>query len=316
MSFVMRLTRITKEGTNELITIDTGDLLLGRDTENSIVVDEEAVSRIHANIFEAGGFWFYRDLNSTNGSAINDVKVTGEQTVILRSNDIINLALFKMKFEELEERDPSLLCGIFIFVENVYDGSVNLFESGSVITVGNEGSDLVVNDGTSFQIFNEGGILKLKIDSNISSVKLNFQDVTQDLVPLCDKDEITFGNYSIVVNNPASIRSMAKVAVQTNPLEGKVNEWERTGESANKTNLRNRPLFQSTEETQSMSAQSKSNNPNFGLNQMGLSQRMGAINQIKNEEEPDPEKEQKHVYVGLLVLIFIVLAVITFIIFF
>lgn len=34
MSFVMRLTRITKEGTNELITIDTGDLLLGRDTEN------------------------------------------------------------------------------------------------------------------------------------------------------------------------------------------------------------------------------------------------------------------------------------------
>lgn len=62
--------------------------------------------------------------------------------------------------------------------------------------------------------------------------------------------------YSIVVNNPASIRFMAKVAVQTNPLEGKVNEWERTGESANKTNLRNRPLFQSTEETQSMSAQS------------------------------------------------------------
>jgi hypothetical protein len=70
------------------IELKQGDMKLGRKPGCDIVLDNLAVSGEHANIFTIGGDSFIQDLNSTNGTFINNKKITkhhlrnGDQVVI------------------------------------------------------------------------------------------------------------------------------------------------------------------------------------------------------------------------------------------
>jgi hypothetical protein len=50
--------------------IEKGELYLGRDANNDIVINDPEVSRRHARIVRQGDDYFYEDLGSTNGSFI------------------------------------------------------------------------------------------------------------------------------------------------------------------------------------------------------------------------------------------------------
>lgn len=52
-----------------------GELTLGRDELNSIVLDDQSVSRRHARIVVRDGRCLVEDLGSTNGTAVNEVTV-------------------------------------------------------------------------------------------------------------------------------------------------------------------------------------------------------------------------------------------------
>jgi HD-GYP domain-containing protein (c-di-GMP phosphodiesterase class II)/pSer/pThr/pTyr-binding forkhead associated (FHA) protein len=52
---------------------------IGRDDSQTVRVLDEGVSRAHAEVFRMGASCFVRDLNSTNGTYLNGVKVTEEQ---------------------------------------------------------------------------------------------------------------------------------------------------------------------------------------------------------------------------------------------
>src|SRR5689334_14160499 len=90
----------------EIIETDTGNLTLGRDTENAIVIDSDSVSRVHACLFEVQGSWLLRDYNSTNGTLVNGVKVQGGQVRLLRNEDLIQIANFPIRFSEVGRREP------------------------------------------------------------------------------------------------------------------------------------------------------------------------------------------------------------------
>ena len=63
---------------------------IGRSKENDIVISETSVSRFHAELFQDDeGNILITDLNSTNGTTINGVRLVGSQ--ILQSNDIVKL---------------------------------------------------------------------------------------------------------------------------------------------------------------------------------------------------------------------------------
>jgi len=51
---------------------------LGRDDDNDVVIDDASVSRHHARIVKGESDCMVEDLGSTNGTAINDVIVTGK----------------------------------------------------------------------------------------------------------------------------------------------------------------------------------------------------------------------------------------------
>ena len=78
-------------------------LSLGRHHNNDIQIDEQAVSSRHALITSVANAhfpefkeYFLQDLDSTNGTFINDEKITGKTR--LHHNDIIRLAWNKFKF--------------------------------------------------------------------------------------------------------------------------------------------------------------------------------------------------------------------------
>ncbi len=72
-------------------------ITLGRETTETIQILDHGVSRQHSEIFKVGEMCFIRDLNSTNGTFVNDVKVTEE---LLRAGDQVRIGTTVLVFED------------------------------------------------------------------------------------------------------------------------------------------------------------------------------------------------------------------------
>ena len=71
--------------------------MLGRSRDCDVVVDDQNVSRRHAEVRPSGGSWIVRDLGSTNGVKVNGRRIHGAQS--LRSGDTIELGTSDIVFE-------------------------------------------------------------------------------------------------------------------------------------------------------------------------------------------------------------------------
>ncbi|MPQ42698.1 FHA domain-containing protein [Clostridium tarantellae] len=67
----------------------TTTITLGRREDNSIVLNDRFVSSYHAKIYVRNNEFYLEDLASTNGTYVNEQKVTGR--VRLKINDTIRL---------------------------------------------------------------------------------------------------------------------------------------------------------------------------------------------------------------------------------
>jgi serine/threonine protein kinase len=61
---------------------------IGRTNGNDLVISERTVSRRHARLWFADGRWYLEDLQSANGTLVNNVRIY--QPVALNDNDIVN----------------------------------------------------------------------------------------------------------------------------------------------------------------------------------------------------------------------------------
>jgi pSer/pThr/pTyr-binding forkhead associated (FHA) protein len=75
---------------------------IGRLPENTIVIDNPAVSSHHACIFRDGGRHVIEDLRSTNGTFVNQMRVT-RQT--LQQGDVVLIGKHKLVFDQLAADD-------------------------------------------------------------------------------------------------------------------------------------------------------------------------------------------------------------------
>src|SRR5262245_39466880 len=71
------------------------DVSIGRDAANAIVIDKDSVSRRHARLVQRRGQTVVVDLESTNGTFVNDVAVKEQE---LRSGDLIRVGDTIFKF--------------------------------------------------------------------------------------------------------------------------------------------------------------------------------------------------------------------------
>jgi len=75
--------------------LSRSEIVLGRGADCDIQVDRDSVSRRHARVFKSGDAWTVEDLQSTNGSYVNDVQVTRS---VLRDADFVKIGAAIFKF--------------------------------------------------------------------------------------------------------------------------------------------------------------------------------------------------------------------------
>ncbi len=78
-------------------TIGRGPFQIGRSSKNDLPIDQESVSRHHARITTQGRGHAIEDLDSTNGTYVNDDKI-GRERRVLRDGDQIRVGRSILKF--------------------------------------------------------------------------------------------------------------------------------------------------------------------------------------------------------------------------
>ncbi len=75
-----------------------GGLSIGRAPNNGLTVEDSFLSHMHARIMRRGTFFYVVDLGSTNGTFVNDQRITGDAQ--LRVRDQIRLGETVLRYEE------------------------------------------------------------------------------------------------------------------------------------------------------------------------------------------------------------------------
>ena len=75
-----------------------GEMRVGRDDDNSIVLGDASVSGVHASIARTSGGWRLMDLGSTNGTTIDGRQIDGRGGV-LRGGERVGFGGVQMRFE-------------------------------------------------------------------------------------------------------------------------------------------------------------------------------------------------------------------------
>lgn len=83
--------------TNREVTLAEAAVTIGRDAEAGLPILDRSASRFHAEVVPVGGMYFVRDLDSKNGTFINDDKLEDEE--LLREGDVIKIGTTELVFE-------------------------------------------------------------------------------------------------------------------------------------------------------------------------------------------------------------------------
>ena len=74
-----------------------GGLSIGRSGEADVTIDDHYASGVHARIFSREGRIYIEDMNSTNGTLLNDASLRGEAQLI--DGDIVRIGDTSFRFE-------------------------------------------------------------------------------------------------------------------------------------------------------------------------------------------------------------------------
>ena len=82
-----RLVMRSGPSVGKIYPLEKGELFVGRDLSNDIVINDPEISRRHARLFNQGSGFVVEDLGSTNGTFINGQRLVGPN--VLRPGDVM-----------------------------------------------------------------------------------------------------------------------------------------------------------------------------------------------------------------------------------
>ncbi len=74
-----------------------GGLSIGRSAEADLRIEDRYASGVHARIFSRDGRTYIEDMNSTNGTLLNDASLHGEAELI--DGDLVRIGDTELRFE-------------------------------------------------------------------------------------------------------------------------------------------------------------------------------------------------------------------------
>ena len=93
-------------GEKKQIRMDRDSLVIGRDQSNAVVLESNRISRNHAEIRFEDGQFFVVDLESGNGTYLNNQRLAPHEKVLLRSSDHIRIEEYDIHFQINGTRQP------------------------------------------------------------------------------------------------------------------------------------------------------------------------------------------------------------------
>lgn len=85
--------------------LGTPRLVVGRAPASGIMLDDAAVSRAHAEFTSRGGRWVVRDLGSTNGTYVNDIRLSAEHALV--EGDRVRIGPTTFKFLDVGSKETA-----------------------------------------------------------------------------------------------------------------------------------------------------------------------------------------------------------------
>ena len=97
--------RFSLRDEERVFPLESGPILIGRGSENELVLPDFSVSRRHAELRYENGEWYVRDLDSTNGVQLNHVPVREER---IRPDDELKIGIFELAVERQPAPEPAV----------------------------------------------------------------------------------------------------------------------------------------------------------------------------------------------------------------
>ncbi len=92
---------VIRDGQPEEHMFDRDELTVGASSENDLQISDETVSRNHCRIFREADHFLIKDLESTNGTFVNRVRV---REAFLKPDCTIQLGKSELRFQPIDER--------------------------------------------------------------------------------------------------------------------------------------------------------------------------------------------------------------------
>lgn len=97
---MIRLALMFKDKVLKKIETEKSEITIGRSSNTDIQIDNLAVSNQHARLIKQKGQYVIEDLNSTNGTFLNNEKIS---KAILKHNDIVGVGKHTLMINLNEE---------------------------------------------------------------------------------------------------------------------------------------------------------------------------------------------------------------------
>ena len=111
---------ITNDGRRSTFQIDREKITIGRSNDNNVILSDRTVSRHHAQITKTKFGYLLTDLESSNGTRVNEKPI--QRTLLLKHNDKIRIGGSSLIFLTEKEQEPPPENSLILTTDDDYEG--------------------------------------------------------------------------------------------------------------------------------------------------------------------------------------------------